>query len=159
MQSNDNVMKRTCDAGRQCQMMRTAIIVDATKGNANPCKTCPRICQNICLFQWNRKVYCIKCYKAVVAEEYDTTTTFEEIFEVRKIQPRWQKRKHDGEPTPVLDTIEQYIDQYLKSAGYAMTSSEFFEWKKMIDDQNKHEDMERKKERQNLQPHEQWKVR
>ena len=45
----------------------------------------------------------------------------------------------------MLDTIEQYVDQYLKSAGYAMTSSEFFEWKKMIDDQNKHEVMERKK--------------
>ena len=45
----------------------------------------------------------------------------------------------------MLDTIEQYIDQYLKLAGYAMTSSEIFEWKKMIDDLNKHEVMERKK--------------
>ena len=45
----------------------------------------------------------------------------------------------------MLDTIEQYIDQYLKLAGYAMSISEFFEWKEMIDDQNKHEDLERKK--------------
>ena len=125
-------------------MMQTAIEVDTTKGNANRCKTCPQICHNACLFQWNRKVYCIKCYKMVVAEEYDTTTTFEEIFEARKIRPQWETRKHDGEPTPVLDTIKQYIDQYLKLTGFAMTSSEFFEWKKMIDDQNKHEDMERK---------------
>ena len=41
--------------------------------------------------------------------------------------------------------IEEYIDQYLKSAGYQMTSSEFFEWKNMIDDLNKHEDMGRRK--------------
>ena len=45
----------------------------------------------------------------------------------------------------MLDTIEQYIDQYLKSAGYEMTSSEFFKWKKMLDDLNMHEDMGRKK--------------
>ena len=66
-------------------------------------------------------------------------------FRSKKIRPWQAKRTHEGEPTPVLDTIEQYVDQYLKSAGYAMTSSEFFEWKKMIDDQNKREDMERKK--------------
>ena len=147
MQSKDNVMKRTCNAGRQCQMMRMAIKVDGKKGNATCCETCPWVCHNACLFQWKKKVYCIQCYKMVVAEEYNTTTTFEEIFEARKNLPWWTKRKHEGEPTPVLDTIKQYIDQYLKSAGYQMTSSEFFEWKNMIDDLNKHEDMGTRKDK------------
>ena len=83
----------------------------------------------------------------MVADEYDTTTTFEEIFEGRKtLQPR-QKRKQPGEPTLVLETIEQYINQYLKLAGFEMTSREFYEWKNSINSQPMEEEKERKKAR------------
>ena len=124
-------------------MMGTAIEVDGKKRNATGCETCPQVCHNACLFQWNKKVYCIQCYKTVVTDEHDTTTTFEESFEGRKAgQP---KRKCVVEATPVLDTIKQYIDQYLNSAGFEMTSREFYKWKKSIDNQNIEEDKGRKK--------------
>ena len=88
----------------------------------------------------------------VVTDKYDTTTTFEEIFEGQKAgQP---KRKHVGEATPVLDTIEQYVDQYLNSAGFEMTSREFYKWKKSIDNQNIKEDKGRKKGSQTPQARE-----
>ena len=56
-----------------------------------------------------------------------------------------------GEATPVLDTLKQYIDQYLKSAGFNMTSNEFYKWKKCIDNQNIKEDKGRKKARSQTQ--------
>ena len=68
-------------------MMGMAIKVEGKKRNATGCETCMRVCHNACLFQWNKKVYCIQCYKTVVADEYDTTTTFEKIFEGRKTLP------------------------------------------------------------------------
>ena len=43
--------------------------------------------------------------------------------------------------------MEEYIDQYLKSAGYQWTSSDFFDWKKMMDDLNAHEDIMRRKDK------------
>ena len=64
----------------------------------------------------------------VVVQEYDSSTTFEEIFGMRRRLPT-HKRKHDQEPTPVVETIEQYVDQYLQSAGFAMTCAQFYEWK------------------------------
>ena len=45
----------------------------------------------------------------------------------------------------MLDTIEQYVDQYLKSAGFEMTSREFYLWKNSIDNQKMEEDKGRKK--------------
>ena len=78
MQSKDNVLKRTCDAGRQCQMMGTAIEVDGKKRNATGCNSCTWFCHNACHFLWKKKVYCIQCYKMVVADEYNITITFEE---------------------------------------------------------------------------------
>ena len=83
----------------------------------------------------------------VVAAEYDSTITFEEIFDQRRKQPQRDKRKHDGGPTPVFDTIEEYIDQYLKSAGYQWKSSEFFEWKNMMDDLHTDEERNRRKDK------------
>ena len=80
----------------------------------------------------------------MVTDEYDISTTFKEIFEGQK--EGQAKRKCAGEATPVLDTLEQYIDQYLKSAGFDMTTNnEFYEWKKCIDNQNIKEDKGRKK--------------
>ena len=43
--------------------------------------------------------------------------------------------------------MEEYVDHYLKSAGYQWTSSEFFDWKKMMDDINAHEDMTRRNDK------------
>ena len=43
--------------------------------------------------------------------------------------------------------MEEYVDQSLKSAGYQWTSSEFFEWKKMMDDQKAHDDIMRRKDK------------
>ena len=77
----EKVPKKTCDGSKQCQMMGTAIKVDGKKRNATHCKTCMQVCHDACLFQWNKKVYCIQCYKTVVTDKYDTTTTFKEIFE------------------------------------------------------------------------------
>ena len=83
----------------------------------------------------------------VVAADYDCTITFGEIFDERRNQPQRGKRKHDGGPTPIYDTMEEYVDQYLKNGGYQWTSSEFFDWKKMMDDLNAHEDMTRRKDK------------
>ena len=87
MESKDNEKKRICGAGRRCQMMRTPIVVDGKKANATGCESCRRVCHNACLFQWKNKVYCIQCYKTMVAEDYNSTITFEEIFEERRNQP------------------------------------------------------------------------
>ena len=43
--------------------------------------------------------------------------------------------------------MEEYIDHSLKSASYQWTSSEFFEWKKMMDDQKAHDDIMRRKDK------------
>ena len=123
--------------------MEMAIKVDEKKSNATSCQTCTLVCQ---LFQWNKKAYCIQCYKTVVAEEYDTTTTFKKIFEATRTLPQW-KRKCEGEPTLVLDMIEQYVDQYLQSAGFEMTCREFYAWKSNIDSQIMEEAKGRKKAR------------
>ena len=92
------------------------------------CATCRCVCHNACLFQWNNKAYCIQCYKTVVVQEFDTSTTFEEIFAMRNRLLK-HKRKNDQEPTHVFETIEQYVDQYLQSAGFEMTCTQFYEWK------------------------------
>ena len=133
-QLNEKVPKKHVLQAKQCQMMGTAIKVDGKKQNTTGCKMFTQVCHNEWLFQWNKKVYCIQCYKTVVTDEYDTTTTFEEIFERRKVG--WPKRKHADEATPVPDTIEQYVVQYLNSAGFEMPSREFYEWKKSINNQN-----------------------
>ena len=81
MQSKDNERKTKCGAGTRCQMMQTAIVAEGETSNATGCVTCQRVCHNVCLFEWEKKVFCIKCYKIVVMEEYNYTKTFQQIFE------------------------------------------------------------------------------
>ena len=126
MQSKENLRKKHCDAGNQCQLMGTAIEVDGEGKNAMGCETCRQVCHNACLFEWKNKAYCIQCYKMVVVQEYDMPTTFEEIFAMRTRLPK-RNRKNDRKPTPVVETIEQYMDQYLQSAGFQMTCAQFYE--------------------------------
>ena len=133
MQSKENLPKKHCDAGRQCRLMGTAIEVDGEGKNAMGCATCRRLCHNACLFEWKNNAFCIQCYKTVVVKEYDTSITFEEIFAKRRNATK-RKKKNDREPTPVVETIEQYVDQYLQSAGFQMTCAQFYEWK--VDNKN-----------------------
>ena len=119
--------KKSCGAGNLCWLQGVDIKLQGKKQNATKCETCMWVCHNVCLFLWDKKVYCICCYKMVVTKEYDTSITFNEIFE-----EQWQwKRHHLGEPTPVIEQLQEYIDEYLKTSGFSMTSKEFYEWKEM----------------------------
>ena len=86
LQSKENERKTKCGAGTWCRMMRTGIVAEGEKRNATGCESCQCISHNVCLFEW-KIMFCIRCYKTVITEEYDSTKTFEEFFEERTKQP------------------------------------------------------------------------
>ena len=74
-----------------------------------------------------------------------------------------------GEATAVLDDLQDYVDNYLKTSSFAMTSKEFYDWKKCNDKQTTNQEngkqkgkittstFKEKRYRRQLVEKEQWK--
>jgi hypothetical protein len=116
----------SCRAGTRCRLPLVHIVLEGGRKNASECSSCKRLYHDACLFQWGKaegiKNFCICCYKKTVITEYDPGCLFTNIFEERTKVPK-------GKPTPVLQDLEDYLNDYLKSAGFAMSCSEFKMWK------------------------------
>ena len=115
--------KHYCHAGKRCRMPRVDFVLDGDGKNASKCTACQRICHHACLFKWQQvELYCIYCYKKKTMERVDTGILFDDIFQ--------QNRKaRAGEPTQVRQDLRQFIDNYLLTSDFSMSSEEFYKWK------------------------------
>jgi hypothetical protein len=77
----------------------------------------------VCLFQWqDDALYCIYCYKKSALEKEDTMILFDDIF-------KKNKKAHGEGPTQVVENLREYIDNYLRTSNFGMSTEEFYKWK------------------------------
>jgi hypothetical protein len=124
LKSTRKQKSNNCQAGQRCRMPRVEFVLDGEKVNASKCTGCGRTCHLACLFQWRQqKLYCIHCYKKAAIQTEDKTTLFDDIFEKNK--------KARGKATPVVQDLQDFIDNYLRTSRFEMSSKQFYEWRKL----------------------------
>ena len=69
-----------------------------------------------------KKNYCIYCYKKAAIRDQDASTLFDDIFQKHK-------KACLGEPTPVVQDLHEFINNYLWTSNFEMNSKQFYEWR------------------------------
>ena len=116
-----------CSAGDFCYNgeEKWVVVGDGSGANGSECSKCQNTFHDVCLFVFQDKGYCLKCYYEFVVSNCSTETLFQDIFEV---DPKGKESASVGQHTE--SQLRMYVDNYLISKGYKMTFDKYHQWRK-----------------------------
>ena len=136
MESSDDESKKgietgsLCSAGDFCYNGGVKWVVLQGEGiNGSECSECKKAFHSVCLFLFQGRVYCLKCYREYVVSNCSTETLFQDLFKVQEEENDEEKESASaGKHTE--SQLRMFVDNYLKSNGYKMTFDEYHKWRR-----------------------------
>jgi hypothetical protein len=124
---NRNETGTPCNAGEFCYNGedKWVVVGDGSGANGSECSKCKKTFHNVCLFEFEDEVYCLKCYNEFVVSNCSTQKLFRDIFQV---DPKGKGSACVGQHTE--SQLRMFVDNYLISKGYKMTFDRYHQWRK-----------------------------
>jgi uncharacterized protein YdbL (DUF1318 family) len=144
MESSDDESKTGIETGSRCSLGELCynpghkiVVLKGEGTNGSECSECKKAFHSVCLFVFQERGYCIKCYMEYVVSKCSTKTLFQDILRVEDEEKDEQKDKEKDEEKEAASggkhtesQLQMFIDNYLKSKGYKMSIDEYYQWRK-----------------------------
>jgi hypothetical protein len=115
-----------CSAGDFCYNGGDKwVVLNGDGTNGSECSKCQNSFHLVCLFLFQDKVYCLKCYNEFVVSNCSTQTLFQDLFQVEdEAKESVSGAKHTE------SQLQMFVDNHLMSKGYKITFDQYHQWRK-----------------------------
>jgi hypothetical protein len=136
IESSDDESTKRMDTGSRCSAGDFCynggdkwVVLKGDGKNGSECSECKKEFHHVCLFLFQERVYCLKCYNEYVVSNCSTETLFQDLFQVED-QVEEEVEESAPEAKHTESQLVMFVDNYLMSKGYKMTFGEYHEWRR-----------------------------